>query len=1040
MKKNSIINLTNQINENNRKILFYSSMLFFIMISSNTIGYSTNMNSGLFANVGPIKGMVKDGKGSALVGVSIVMKGSMVGTTTNAEGKFTINLPDGGLNQSLVFSFVGYKSQELAVDKSNTINVVLLEDASNLAEVIVMGYGSQQKKDITGSVSSISAKEYVLQPVNRLDQILQGRTAGVQITNNSGAPGGDVKIRIRGANSISGGNEPLYVIDGFIGADFRNLNTEDIESIQVLKDASATAIYGSRGANGVIVVTTKKGTNEKATINFTTRYGISSAIKKYDLLSASDYAETVNVRNAVLGLRPTFNASDLQGFQTSGGTNWQDEIFRQAGSREYLLGIGAGTSKSNYYLSANYQGQDGIVVNSGFKRYGFRANINSNITDKLSVRVIASGNRRENLNSQVNAGKTSPITQALSWAPTTPVRTSLGGYVASDPTGSIFQNPSALANEVKNIGTSTSANILSGLNYEIINGLTLDVSYGLNFEISQGENFTGTTASGNNQATAYRGSFENTLWQNSNNLTYKKVFNLIHSLTATAVYEVQSFQSKGFATNVSNLTFPALGADNLSNINEGGTTSSAGFFSNYGLTSFLGRINYAYNDKYLLTATVRQDASSKFKGANRSSIFPSIGLGWRISEENFIKNTNAFNNLKLRFGYGLTGNQGINPFGTFSSYNSDAYNAAAPFNSGSVTSGIILGNPGNPNLKWETTQQSNLGLDVELRNGIALTVDYFIKNTSDLLLYQPVPNFAGGGTIPSNVGKMKNQGIEVSLSATPINKKNIVWETSFNFSYIKNEVVSLGAQDRIFTGSNVGSGLSTQSEFILTPGQALGSLWGVKYLGTWKPSENEAAKKFGAKAGDSRYEDVNNDGKIDGADFQIIGNGMPRTSLGWNNTINIAKSWSVNIFVQSLMDFQKLNYLYGVTVAPTADVRQATHADIKDRYIPGTNETSNIPAFSSTDKTYLQSSRFVQSGDFIRLKNVSVNYELPKKLLKGFNVSLFGSATNLLTFTNYNGFDPESSSVNSNNDVDQGIDYGSYPNSKTYTFGVSLKF
>ena len=1030
MKQNFITERLNKLNESVGKMSFYSLILLFCIIGSNMV----------LANVNPIKGVVKDGKGSPLVGVNVIVKGSSVGTVTDAEGKYMLTLPKSDSPQSLVFSFIGYESQEVTINKAITINVTLIEDATNLGEVIVMGYGSQQKKDITGSVSTISAKEYRLQPVNRLDQVLQGRTAGVQITNNSGAPGGDVKIRIRGANSISGGNEPLYVVDGFIGADFRNLNTEDIESIQVLKDASATAIYGSRGANGVIVVTTKKGTTEKASINFTTRYGISSVIKRYNLMNASDYAETVNARNATLGLNPTFSGSDIQKYQTSGGTNWQDEIFRQAVSKEYLLGVRSGTAKNNYYLSGNYQTQDGIIVNSGFKRYGFRANINSNITDKLSLRVIASGNRRESLNAQVNAGKSSPLTQGLSWAPTTPVRNTLGNYTANDPTGSIFQNPSALANEVNNINTNTSANIVSGLNYEITNGLTFDVSYGINFESYQAENFTGTTASGNNQASASRTAFENTLWQNSNNLTYKKVFNQVHSFTATAVYEVQSFQSKGFLTNVSNLTFPALGADNLSNINDGGTTASAGYFSNYALSSVLGRINYAYNDKYLLTATIRQDASSKFKGANRSSLFPSIGLGWRLSEEDFIKNTNAFNDLKLRFGYGLTGNQGINPFGTFSNYNSDAFSASTPFNSTSVTSGIILGNPGNANLKWETTQQTNLGLDVELRNGISLTVDYFTKNTSDLLLYQPVPSYAGGGAIPSNIGKMKNQGIEISLNAVPVNKKNFMWETSLNFSSIKNEVVSLGDQDRIFTGSKVGSGLSTQSEFILTPGQAMGSLWGVKYLGTWKPADNEIAKKFGAKPGDSRYEDVNNDGKIDGADFQIIGNGLPKISLGWNNTFNFSKSLSINIFLQSLMDFDKLNYLYGVTVAPNADVRQATHADIKDRYIAGKNESSDIPAFSSTDKTYIQSSRFVQKGDFIRVKNVSVNYELPKSLVKGLHVSVFGSATNLLTFTNYKGFDPESSSVASNNDVDQGIDYGSYPNSKTYTFGISLKF
>ena len=680
---------------------------------------------------GLITGTVKNETGQGIPGANVLLKGTTTGVSTDATGAFSINAASSDI---LVFSFIGYKTQELQVGNQTSINVNLVPDLTMLNEVLVVGYGTQQKKDITGAISSISQKDFDSQPIYRVDQALQGRVAGVQVTNNSGAPGGDVKIRVRGANSISGGNDPLYVVDGFIGADFQNVNPDDIESIQVLKDASATAIYGSRGANGVVLITTKKGAKEGVHVNFTSRYTSAKVLKRYDLLSAYDYAQTVNERSAALGLNPSYTAEEIQGFRTNGGTDWQDEIFRNAYGNEQLLNVSGGSDKTNFYIAGNYLDQDGIINNSGFKRYGIRANINSSITDKLDLRLNVSATRKETLNAAGNRGKSGPVTQGLSWAPTTPVRNATGGYTVNDPIGSIFQNPVALANEVNTDVASTVGNVVGGFNYEIMEGLTIDIGYGLNYENYQLSNFTGPTASGNNQATAGRISDERILLQNINNLTYTRTFNDQHNLTVTAVFELQSYKAQGFTTGATNLTFPALGADNLSNINEGGTVTSTGTYSNSGLRSFLGRVNYAFKEKYLLTASIRQDASSKFKGSNQTSVFPSVGIGWRISEEGFMKDVTAITNLKLRAGYGVTGNQGIGPYGTYSNYLSDPYSAFTSFTNSGLSTGIVLGNPGNPNLKWETTAQSNVGLDVEFKGTVTLGVDYFVKNTSDLLL------------------------------------------------------------------------------------------------------------------------------------------------------------------------------------------------------------------------------------------------------------------------------------------------------------------
>lgn len=982
-----------------------------------------------------ITGSVTDEKGQLLPGVTVKVKNTINATVTNAEGKYAIKVAEDGA--TLVFSFVGYYTQELPVGDRSVINVTLKPQSKDLEQVVVVGYGTQRKSDLTGSLVSLSAKDFKEQPVTRLDQVLQGRAAGVEVVNNSGAPGGDVSIRIRGTNSILGDNNPLYVIDGFIGADFNNLNPDDIGSIEVLKDASSTAIYGSRGANGVVLVTTKKGT-AKQEITFTPIAYNSQVLKKMDLMSAGDFAATVNARDVAVGIAPTFTQAQIDNFKTNGGTNWQDLIFRNAPGQEFKIAVSGGSTQTNYFISGDYLNQNGIVLNSNYKRYAVRSNINSQISDKLAVRANISAIRRESLNAN-NQGINSSVNQALSWAPTTPVRDVSGNYTMHDPLSSIYANPVALATDQTNILNNSNLNINSGANYHFFKDLFLDVSFGVDYQNIQGEYYSGPFIT-NNIPNASRTSTELFNLQNTNTLNYSHTFNNVHSLTITAVFEQQKYTSTSFNANANKLTFYNLGFDNLA---LSASQSAGSSYSESALISYLGRINYAYKAKYLLTASVRRDGSSKFQPANRESIFPSVGLGWKLSEEPFIKNLRAFDLLKLRGSWGLTGSQAINPYATLSTYLTDAFSAAYSFNNNSTASGIVLGNAANPNLKWETTEARDLGLDMSFfGERLTFTADAYVKDTKDLLLSLPLPAYAGGGNIISNVGKMQNSGIEFNLAGVPVRSGKFSWTSSFNISFQRNKVKDLGSLSSIFTNSitpSAGAGLSTQSEFIIKTSYALGSYWGLKYLGTWKPTEAAQAAKFGQKPGDSHYQDLNGDNAINGSDFQIIGNGTPKQSLGWNNTFTYG-NFSLNVFVQALLGFDKLDYSYGSSMTANADAKEATNAGILNRYIPGVNETSNIPAFSTTNIDYFESSRFLENGSFVRLKNLNFSYHLPRNTIQNLDVKLFVGATNLFTITKYKGFDPESTNSSSGTDVAQSIDMGSYPNSKTYSLGAIFKF
>lgn len=989
------------------------------------------MLTGIILAQTDITGLVVDSEdGTPLIGVSVVVKNTTVGTVTDVDGKYSISVP--ASSETLVYSFVGMRTKEVPIGSQTVIDVVLEQDALGLDEVVVVGYGTQRKSDLTGAIGTIGEEDYEDQPVSRIDQILQGRTAGVSVTNSSGAPGGELSIRIRGANSVNGNNDPLYVVDGFVGADFRNVNPSDIESIQVLKDASSTAIYGSRGSNGVILITTKSGSEGKPQISLTARFSGAQALGFYDILEAAPFAEVANARAAALGTTAPFTAQQIADYRTNGGTDWQDELFRTGYGQEYQLDYSGGSNKVKYFISGNYLNQDGIVINSYYKRYSARANIDAGITDWLDASLKINFVRRENNNTTGDYRTDGPIGGAIAWAPTTPARDADGVLTVNDPVSSIKSNPIELA-ENDHIRENNSFNANGGFNFKIIDGLTLNIGYGLSYINQQQKDFNAGTKSNSPDAT--RGSTESIFLQNTNTLNYTKILKGIHRISVTGVLEHQLFQSDNFWITATGLQFPEFKYDNIT---LAGGNSTAASYSKQTIRSYIGRVNYSLMDKYLVTASIRSDGSSKFRGDNQFSTFPSVGVGWRMSEESFIKDLGVFDNLKLRGSWGQTGSQAIPVYGTVTTFGTSDQDAGTSFLNGTLTPGIKIGNPGNSDLRWETTTQMNVGLDIAiLSSRLGFEVDYFNKNTTDLLLSEPLPQYSGGGSIFRNLGEVKNTGFEFSITGRFFSSSDFNWYSTLNATFLTNEVVSLGDRERIFQDGDAGAGLTNLPEMVIQPGYGLATYWGLNYLGTWKSDEVAEAALYGNVPGDSRYEDLDGDYAIGGDDYQILGSAIPEQLFGWNNTFSY-KGFSLNIFFQAALGFQKWNFAYGHAVMANADAREATHADILNRWSPS-NNSSDIPAFSQTDVSELQSSRFLEDGGYLRMKNLSLTYNIPDDLVKGFNGSVTLSASNLLTITNYTGIDPETFSTRGLNDA-RGADAGSYPNAKSVTLGINLKF
>ena len=976
-----------------------------------------------------ITGTVSDAAtGESLPGVNIKIEGTTSGTVTDNNGRYTIDVPSS--NAVLIFSYVGYNSERVETSGRSEIDLLLVPSIQSLEEVVVIGYGTVRKSDLTGSVASVSSKSFENQPVTNMTSALQGRAAGVVINNMSGAPGGQTRIRIRGANSITGGNNPLYVVDGMQLGSFNlnDLNPADVENIEILKDASATAIYGSRGANGVILITTKKGKTEKPKIDFIANFGISKRSYKYDLLDPVSYARMVNV------VTPNaYSDTYIQELENGGGTDWQDEVFRQGKSQDYQLSFSGTTPRSSYYISGRYEDAKYIVINSNYKKYSFHTNLESHLTNKITLSAAAFLNRSEGFNNQVTGSLRGGVLQTLWYGPAEKLREDDGTY-GGDPYGALGPNPvgNLLYAHQRNIRNNALLN--TKLSYKIFEFLSLDIIAGLDANLSEGNGLNIPPYAPYGNLSANR-RYDNSMGlQNSNILTFHKLLGTMHDLTVTGVFE-QSKSRYDYSTLsgsgspfTDKLEYYALGTMVDKGIGSG--------YSESALRSYIGRVQYVLNEKYLVTASYRADGSSKFPN-NKWGYFPSFSMGWRLSEESFIKDLNLFSNLKLRGGFGVTGNQGVGAFATIPQMSNGNY----AYGTSAGTYSEVSNSIGDPNLRWEQTAQTDIGIDLGFfKNRLNISADYFNKQTNDLLLRVPIPAYWGGGTKLSNVGSVENKGIELSISGTPVDNKNFSWNASFNFASYKNKVIDLGG-DAEFLNSNIqpvtGNGIVNNELLRNIIGQSMGTFWGNQFLGIYQESEAAEAALYGRFPGDSKYLDLNNDYKIDGTDKVIMGHSLPKYTWGFDNILRF-KNFEINLFIIGVNGNSIFNMDYALAAMRIGDSRTITMAEVTP-WTPE-NKSNKWPSLtSSTNKEIPASSKWIQDGSFIRVKNLSLSYRVPSSVIKGAPLRLGISAQNLLTFTDYIGYDPEAQS-GGEDDINQGLVSGAYPSARVFTFTLQLNF
>lgn len=970
-----------------------------------------------------VKGTVIDyASNLPLAGATVLAEGTTNGATTDAHGAYTIDVP---ANAVLVFTFVGYDTEKASVNNRSTIDISLIPSLEILTQVVVVGYGEQKKTDITGSVSSLSHDAYKDQPIVTPSAALQGRIAGVSVQTVSGAPGGEVKIRVRGMNSINSSNDPLYVVDGIalFSAGLSDINVNDIESIEVLKDASATSIYGSRGSNGVVLITTKKGKADHTKIEYNSFVSFSTVRKKYDLIDAVGYAKLVN---HIAGSTVFSDPDALAGT----GTDWQDAIFRTSVTQSHQLSASGGTEKARYYISGYYVNQPGLVINSGQKKYAFRSNIDAKLSEKINLNVGLFVSHQQSHNTDDPGDRNiSVITPAISWGPTEKIYSSPGVYNRTSSIGfPITVNPYLLAKERSNDATTNAMILNSTIKYDITDWLSYDLVLGVNANLGSSAYLYNHWISPTNPSSGQSSSQSYTL-QNSNIVTFHKMFNDIHDVKLTGVVEETSSNYKSIAANGGGLTSETNGYYNLA-LNK--TQSISSDYSNWGLLSYVGRLSYVLKDKYLFMATYRVDGSSKFQGSNKWGYFPSVAAGWRLSEESFIKELNIFTNLKLRGSYGKTGNQAVTPYSTLGLLDKSQFS----YGTTTIYPGYTVGNPSNPNLKWETTVQTNVGLEMAFLNGkINVTTDYYVKNTKDLLLNKPIPLYDGGGSMLVNLGKVQNKGLEVTVNGSIIDSEKLSWTAGFNVTSYRNKVISLGGDD-IINLEYLAHGLINTNIQVVKVGQPLGAFYLIPWQGVYQQNDGTHT------AGEAKYEDVSGNGTIGYEDRKIVGSSTPKFLFGINNNLRY-RNLELNIFIQGSEGNKVFNAVYADIAASNSTVKYPTLAAAANYWTPeNTGSTFADPA--SANKTQIESTQFLQNGSYVRLKNISLSYSLPKDMLKFANLKLTVSAQNLLTLTHYIGFDPEITSTGlsttGTSDAYGGLDVGAYPTAKSFSVGLQAIF
>ncbi|WP_229600022.1 TonB-dependent receptor [Runella sp. SP2] len=996
-----------------------------------------------------IGGVVNDESGTGLPGVSVVVKGTTRGTTTNADGRFDLEVPND--NATLVFSYLGYVTQEVMVGNQVQLTIALKVDAKSLEEVIVVGYGVQRKSDLTGAVGTVKGEALQERPSASLNQALSGRITGVNVSVNSGRPGGRANIRIRGNTSVSVANNPLYVIDGVIlnAADLANgstpmdyINPNDIASIEVLKDASATAIYGARGANGVILVSTKRGSKDGGRVSYDTDFSVGVLPRKIPLLNSEEFLriEDVAYENArkydPVGwaggkyVDPKTKRTNPLLFDSSGkplyNTDWQDESFRKALTQNHQLSFTGGNSKDNFGVYLGYRNEDGLMTGSWLKRFSGRFVVDSQIKKWLKVGGALSYNdQNESQVDPLGAGGIIAMRQVLEALPIIPVRYPDGRWGGNEdyPGMEGGGNPIHVATErLYYLKTQTMlGNIYT--NITLAKGLELRTTLGTNVINQRNDYYGGRTLnyiSRNQGGDAYITNERHNSWQFENYLTYNTKFKSIHSINALlglAWQHVDRFSSQARAQRFQDdyFQFNNLGAGAVAVA----PTSST---SAYGLNSYFGRINYSLKEKYLLTFTGRIDGSSKFGSANRYAVFPSAALAWRVIDEDFMKGIPVISNLKLRTSYGLTGNSEIT-----------AYQALAGLGNYSVIFnntrqiGIGVNRLANPDLRWEKTAQVDAGIEVGLfNNRLNLEFDVYRKLTSDMLLSAPVPSSSGYTTVSQNIGSMENRGIELGINSVNVATPNFNWSTAFNISINRNKVIALTGGADIFNGST-----------IIREGQPVGSFFGFVHQGTWSLAEESEAARYLKKPGDIKYQDVNQDGVINDNDRVIIGKGIPD---GFGTLSNTFSHKNLELMID-------LQFMYGNDVLfrskHSAEDRTGIANSFKTVLNAWTPERQNTNIaqtrpVSAGYNTNNDTDR-VQDGSFIRGRNLLLSYRFPTKMIEKIHLNrlrAFASVQNFFLRTKFEGYDPEVST--SGSAFDQGVDLYAYPKPRVFMVGLNI--
>lgn len=1033
-----------------------------------------------------VKGTVKDNLGEGVPGASVQVKGTSQGTITDLDGKFAFSVPN--KNAIIVISFIGYVTVEQKVDTQKPMVITLREDTKTLDEVVVVGYQEVRKRDLTGSVAKANMNDVLTAPVASFDQALGGRVAGVNVTSGEGMPGGTMNIVIRGNNSLTQENSPLFVIDGFPVEDTSassTLNPSDIESIDFLKDASATAIYGARGANGVVIVTTKKGKVGRAQLTYDGSFGVQHITRTIPMMDAYEFVKLQNemyptVVDGSYLMNYEGKQWTLEDYRNIDQYNWQDEIFQTAWQQSHTLRLTGGTEGVRYNASLSYYDQDGTLLETGYKRMQGRMNtvvrrgkLNMSLTTNYS-RSIQTGSTPS---ATSYSGMNNLFYSVWGYRPVTSPDTPLSFLMDSATDNAVDSSNDYRFNPILSLKNEYRKNYINNLQmngfaeYEVINGLKVKVSAGYTYDARKNDQF-------NNSKTRYGGPTstdkvnaqvtrsERLTWLNENTVTYQTNIKKKHFINALAGITFQNSDYEAYAFRTTHIPNESLG---MAGMSEGQASTSSSVKSSWSMLSYLGRINYNYKSKYYATASFRVDGSSKFNKDNRFGYFPSASLAWTFTEEKFMKPIKSIlSNGKLRFSWGLTGNNRIGEYdyyqllsvlksriGSYTATNSIP-SGVYPFENDATNAGTVPISLQNKNLKWETTEQWNLGVDLSFFDErIGLTMDIYRKNTRDLLLAAQLPYSSGFYNATKNIGKVRNDGLEISLNTLNIKTRDFQWSSNFNISFNKNKVLALSEnQTALMTAVQFDQNYNGQSSYIAKIGLPMGLMYGYVYEGTYKYDDfNKSGNSYSLKSsvphfstenntqpGMPKYADLNGDGVVDSNDRTIIGRGLPVHTGGLTNDFTY-KGIDLSIFFQwsygnDIMNANRL--FFESSNNRSRELNQ--YASYTNRWTAD-NPTSDIPAATNSSSNRVISSRIIEDGSFLRLKNVTIGYTFPSQMTKKWKIDkarIYVAAQNLWTWTGYSGYDPEVSVRNSA--LTPGLDYSSYPRAYSVSFGVSLGF